>query len=173
VKPKGYFEQIHEQTGDGPAEMKGEETRIVLGRDPDIKIKILDARAITPKRATNGSVGVDLHVCSTSRLYLVPGLMHKISTGVSIELPPGYEAQVRGRSGLSSRGVIVPTGTIDWDYRGEICVLVACLFTGIELKPGDRIAQLIVSPVWSGKLVCATELSDSERGDGGFGSTGT
>ena len=118
--------------------------------------------------------GLDLR--SVERVVLEPGAPHLVPTGLSIELPPGYEAQIRPRSGLASRhGVTVlnAPGTVDADYRGEIGVLL--INHGGEpfaIRRGERVAQLVVSVVARAELVPVTSLSTTERGSGGFGSTG-
>jgi len=107
---------------------------------------------------------------------LAPGARAQVPTGLFIELPLGYEAQVRGRSGLAARhgiGLVNAPGTIDSDYRGEIGVLL--INWGQEpvtLQPGDRIAQLVVAPVSHAQWQEVEELTDSRRGVGGFGHTG-
>ncbi len=100
----------------------------------------------------------------------------KIPTGLAIELPEGFEAQVRPRSGLADRhgiALVNSPGTIDSDYRGEIQIILINLGSeAFEIKPGDRIAQLVIAPVARAVLVELESLSDTPRGDGGFGSTG-
>ena len=99
-----------------------------------------------------------------------------IPTGLKMELPQGYEAQVRPRSGMSIKhGITLVNcvGTIDEDYRGELCVPVINLSTEeFTIQNGDRIAQMIISPVTKAEISVVTELSDTQRGEGGFGSTG-
>lgn len=127
-----------------------------------------------PEYATSFSAGVDLRAAEDS--VVLPGERTSISTGLRIELPAGYEAQVRPRSGLASRyGVTIlnAPGTIDSDYRGEIRVLLVNFGTEpFPIVSGDRIAQMIVAPV--SRIVWREEanLTDSRRGEGGFGSTG-
>ena len=97
-----------------------------------------------------------------------------IHTGVHISLPEGYEAQVRGRSGLNkNHGIVVPTGTIDADYRGDIGVVVYNLSREpFIIHPGDRIAQLVICPVIQAEWEQVDHLDKTDRGEGGFGSTG-
>ena len=96
-----------------------------------------------------------------------------IPTGIAIELQPGTEAQVRPRSSISKRGLLVHLGTVDNGYRGEIGVIVSNISNySAVIRPGDRIAQLVVAPVLYPKFREAEELSETERGEGGFGSTG-
>jgi dUTP pyrophosphatase len=103
------------------------------------------------------------------------GEIRKIPTGLFVEIPRGYEGQVRARSGLSLEGLALPNapGTIDSDYRGEICVIVTCLAsTPLVIRRGMRIAQLVICPVARAIFEVRDVLSDTTRGRGGFGSTG-
>jgi dUTP pyrophosphatase len=100
----------------------------------------------------------------------------RIPTGLALEIPPGYEAQIRPRSGLAARNgvtVLNAPGTVDSDYRGELGVILINLgeepFTA---RDGDRIAQIVIAPVVRARMVEAASLSETERGEGGFGSTG-
>ena len=130
-----------------------------------------------PAPASPGSAGLDLRAALDGPTTLVPGRRLVVPTGFAVELPQGHEGQVRPRSGLASRhGVTVVNapGTIDCDYRGEIRVALVHLGDEpVTLRRGDRIAQLVVAPVASVEVEEATELPDTERGAGGFGSTGT
>ena len=128
-----------------------------------------DPRAVVPAYATDGSVGLDLVAVEvTPRPYGAD-----VRTGIAVELPEGYEAQVRPRSGLARRGWATVLGTIDSDYRGEIGVtLWRAEGAGDMPQPGDRVAQLVIAPVVRARLVEAAELSETARGEGGFGSTG-
>jgi dUTP pyrophosphatase len=129
-----------------------------------------------PAYATAGAVGLDLAAAVDAEFVLEPNARALVPTGFSIELPTGYEAQVRPRSGLALRhGIVLPNapGTIDSDYRGEIRVIL--WNAGSEpfvLKRGDRIAQLVVAPVARAVWVVAETLGETPRGDGGFGHTG-
>ena len=129
-----------------------------------------------PKYQTELAAGLDLHACIGEAITLEPGQRGAVATGLAIALPPGYEAQVRPRSGLArEHGVTVVNspGTIDADYRGEIAILLINHGTKpVMVKPGDRIAQLVIAPVARAQLVEVDELSETPRGDGGFGSTG-
>lgn len=129
-----------------------------------------------PTRATPGAAGFDLSAAVESEQVLAPGERALVPTGFAIALPPGYEAQIRGRSGLALRhGIFLPNapGTIDSDYRGQIHVI---LMNGGEepfvVERGDRIAQLVVARVVDAEWVEVDDLDDTERGDGGFGHTG-
>ncbi|WP_334176698.1 dUTP diphosphatase [Pseudoxanthobacter sp.] len=131
-----------------------------------------------PVAATRGAAGLDLRAAlpADQPLVLAPGARALVPTGLAIALPEGFEAQVRPRSGLAARhGITVlnAPGTVDADYRGEIQVILINL--GVEpviLSRGDRIAQMVVAPVSAPVLVEVSELPASDRGTGGFGSTG-
>ena len=122
------------------------------------------------------AAGADLCAAVGEQLTLLPGARALVPTGFSIALPPGYEAQVRPRSGLAIRcGVtcLNSPGTIDADYRGEVRVVLANFGTEpFVVRRGDRIAQMIVAPVVRATFEVVDELPSTERGDGGFGSTG-
>ncbi len=130
-----------------------------------------------PAPASAGSAGLDLRAAIDAETTLSPGRRLLVPTGFAVALPAGHEGQVRPRSGLAARhGVTVVNapGTIDSDYRGEI--LVALVHLGDEpltLRRGDRIAQLVVAPVTAVEVEEAAELDETERGGGGFGSTGS
>ena len=127
-----------------------------------------------PAYATSGAAGMD--ICAAESLTLRAGKRHAVATGFAFAIPDGYEVQVRPRSGLALKHGITclnTPGTIDSDYRGEVKVILANL--GDEdfvINRGDRIAQLVVAPVTQGIMVEAEALDDTERGTGGFGSTG-
>ncbi|MDI9370518.1 MAG: dUTP diphosphatase [Synergistaceae bacterium] len=127
-----------------------------------------------PEYATEGAAGVDLR--SVEDTLLLPGERISVGTGVRLEIPMGYEGQVRPRSGLAIRhGVTVlnAPGTIDSDYRGEIRVLLVNHGKDpFNIAAGDRIAQLVIAPVSRVEWVEAESLEATERGEGGFGSTG-
>jgi dUTP pyrophosphatase len=128
-----------------------------------------------PAYATEGAAGLD--IVTAQDLSLQPGARMAVPTGFAIEIPPGFEVQVRPRSGLALKHGITclnTPGTIDSDYRGEVKVILANL--GQELfavRRGERIAQLVPAPVLRATFEEVSQLSDSERGAGGFGSTGT
>jgi dUTP pyrophosphatase len=125
---------------------------------------------------TEGAAGMDLASAADAAIAIGPGERVGVPTGWSMELPPGYEAQVRPRSGLSLRhGVTVVNapGTIDSDYRGEIVVLLVNLGQKSHtIAPGDRVAQMVIAPVSRATVAEAMELSETARGAGGFGHTG-
>lgn len=127
-----------------------------------------------PSYATVAAAGLDLRADQPTTLR--PGERALVPTGIAIAIPPGYEGQVRPRSGLALRNGITclnSPGTIDSDYRGEVCVILANLGQeSVELARGERIAQLVVAPVSRAELVQVNELPDTARGAGGFGHTG-
>jgi dUTP pyrophosphatase len=129
-----------------------------------------------PAYATELSAGMDLAAAIAEPIVLAPGERALVPTGLAIALPPGFEAQVRPRSGLAARDgitVLNAPGTIDADYRGEIKVpLINHGQTPFRIERGMRIAQMIVAPVTRVSWFEVSELSASGRGDGGFGSTG-
>jgi len=148
------------------------------GRQMILKIKRADdAKDLPlPQYASAGSAGMDLFACVENEVVINPGEIKLIRTGIYIELPDGYEAQIRPRSGLALKyGITIlnSPGTIDSDYRGEICIILINL--GKEpfiVKRGDRIAQMVVCKYEKVKIEEVYKLSETERGDGGFGSTG-
>ena len=152
-----------------------------------LRIKKTHPSAIIPTRKKPRDSGLDLHVLLPgSHVWLQPGTRQRFSTGIAIELPLsdtfdtdggpqtiGYEAQVRPRSGLAAMGILCSLGTVDNGYRGEIGVtLYNHSWDNFRVKNGDRIAQLVICPVVYPELVEVEELSETERGADGFGSTG-
>jgi len=127
-----------------------------------------------PGYATDGAAGMD--VLSAEDVTLPPGGRHAVATGLSFAIPVGFEIQVRPRSGLALKhGISVPNapGTIDSDYRGELKVILINHGTeAFEIRRGDRIAQLVLAPVTRATWLKVDELDRTERGEGGFGSTG-
>ena len=142
-----------------------------------IQIKKLSNSVIIPKYETSGSSGMDIAAHVENNIIINPGEKALVSTGFSIAIPTGYEVQIRPRSGLAVKKnitVLNTPGTIDADYRGEIKVILINL--GQEkfiIQNGERIAQIVVCPVVQANLEEVTELSDTKRGSGGFGSTGS
>ena len=139
-----------------------------------LRVQRLRPDARLPERATPGSTGFDLYACLDGDMEIgqEPAL---VPTGIAIEAPAGYDVQIRPRSGLSSKGVMATFGTIDSDYRGELLVTLFVLpYRGPHtVRPGDRIAQLIVSRTADVVIEETDELSGSARGAGGHGSTGS
>jgi dUTP pyrophosphatase len=129
-----------------------------------------------PSPGSPGSAGLDLRAAVTEDLELPPGGRALVPTGLLLEIPPGWEGQVRPRSGLALRhgiGVVNAPGTIDSDYRGEVGVILINLGDQpFRLQRGDRIAQLVLAPVERVEWEEADSLENSQRGPGGFGSTG-
>jgi dUTP pyrophosphatase len=131
---------------------------------------------LLPEYATEGSSGLDLRAAVETEIKIEKGKVGLIPTNLKVEIPIGYEIQIRPRSGLAAKngiGVLNSPGTIDSDYRGEIKVI---LFNFSDedfiIKRGDRIAQMVVSKVYRADLIVTDELNESKRGDGGFGHTG-
>lgn len=140
-----------------------------------VRIKLLTPTAKAPTYATEGSAGMDLCADISTPFDIWEGRSEIIGTGIAVEIPPGYEGQVRPRSGLAFKhGVRTVLGTIDADYRGEVKVLLESFGKDSfhKINPGDRIAQLVIAPVERARIEVAAELSDTARGAGGFGSTG-
>lgn len=141
-----------------------------------VKLRKLHPEAVEPSYATQGAAGLDLHARIPHEIYLQPGVRFTCPTGIAIELPEGFEGQVRPRSGLARKqGVTVlnAPGTVDSDYRGEICVILINHGTeAVKISPNDRIAQLVIAPVIRAAFYHVGELTDTDRGEGGFGSTG-
>lgn len=132
--------------------------------------------ALIPEYKTHGSAGLDLCSSSEEKIIINSSDAKIIPTNLVLEIPEGYEGQIRPRSGLALKSgitVLNSPGTVDSDYRGEIKVLLINLSKeDFEVKFGDRIAQLIISKYEKVNLVSAKEVSDTERGSGGYGSTG-
>ena len=142
-----------------------------------IKIKKLHDNAVIPKRATDGSAGMDLYACITSSLTLKKGERVTVPTGISVELPDNNHAIfIFARSGLGIKhGISLSNGVgvIDSDYRGEICVgLINLGNNDYTINPDDRIAQMVVMPVCIPEILLSDTLSETQRNIGGFGSTG-
>lgn len=140
----------------------------------NVNIKRLNENAVIPQYATEQSAGMDL--CSAEKTSIEPNCRKLIHTGISIALPVGYEAQVRPRSGLAlKKGITVlnSPGTIDADYRGEVgVILLNTSSDAFEINIGDRIAQMVISKHERVRFNEVNELNDTDRGSGGFGSTG-
>jgi len=140
------------------------------------RFKRLRPQAQLPRYMSAEAAGLDLASAADGPLTLAPGARLGVPTGLAMELPAGFEGQVRPRSGLASKhGVTVVNapGTIDSDYRGEIVVLLVNLGQApYTIAPGDRVAQLVIAPVTRAEIVEAEELSSTARGGGGFGHTG-
>ena len=129
-----------------------------------------------PHYATPGSAGMDIRAAIKDDVIIEPGKVELIPTDISVEIPLGYEIQVRPRSGLAANhsvGILNSPGTIDSDYRGEVKIILMNFGKeDFKISKGDRIAQLIVSKVYIAKMVVVKDLNSSSRGVGGFGHTG-
>ena len=142
-----------------------------------ILIKRLSKEVSLPKYETSGSSGMDLAAYIDSNINIDPGQTAIIPTGLALSIPKGFEVQIRPRSGLAAKqkiSVLNTPGTIDADYRGEIKVILINLGPEpFKVEKGLRIAQMIVCPIVQAQLKEVDDLSETERGKGGFGSTGT
>ena len=141
-----------------------------------LKIFRMEHNRFVPEYKTDGAAGMDLCAAIEEPVTLMPLERMLIPTGLKIELEHGYEAQIRPRSGLSIKhgiSLINCVGTIDEDYRGEVCVPVVNLSNEeYTILPDERIAQMVIARYEQAKIEVVTELSETERGTGGFGSTG-
>lgn len=142
----------------------------------EIQITRVHEDAQLPRYMSEHAAGMDLHACLAKSEVLQPGQRTLVPTGIAMAIPPGYEGQVRARSGLALRhglALVNAPGTIDADYRGEIGVLMINLGQeSVEIHHADRIAQLVVSPIVQATLAEVATLSETQRNGGGFGHTG-
>ena len=142
----------------------------------DVKIKKLSKNAVIPTYGSASAAGADLYACLDSALEIPPGETRFVHTGLCAEIPQGFAGLVFARSGLACKKDLAPAnkvGVIDSDYRGEI--MVAIHNHGKEarfIEPGERVAQLLIMPYAAANFIECDELSDTARGEGGFGSTG-
>ncbi len=143
----------------------------------EVNLKKLNSNAIIPTQGSEHSAGYDLYACLDEEFILIkPGEIFKVPTGIAIEIPNGYVGLIFARSGLAINKNLAPVnkvGVCDSDYRGEY--LVALLNSGkeeVKIKNKDRIAQLVVVPILSVKFKEVANLTETKRGEGGFGSTG-
>lgn len=141
-----------------------------------VKIKKLHKDAVIPQYQTTGAAGFDFHAIEDMEIATRQTVL--VKTGLSMEIPEGYELQVRPRSGMSLKTkmrIANAPGTVDSDYRGEICIIMENMgmLGGLpyDIKKGDRIAQGVICPVFQATFI-EDELNDTERGEGGFGSSG-
>ena len=143
-----------------------------------IKVKRLDSHQVfpLPSYASTGSSGCDLRASVDAPITLNPGEVKLIPTGLAISVPPGYEAQIRPRSGIALKhgvGMVNSPGTIDADYRGEIgIILINWGKDPFVIQRGDRIAQMVIARVCRAEIREVDELDETDRGDGGFGHSG-
>ena len=140
----------------------------------EVKVKKLSEKAILPSFAHPGDAGMDLF--SVENKVLEPGRSYLVKTGISIQLPKNTEAQIRPRSGLALKHMITLTntpGTIDEGYRGEIgVIMINHGRENFEITEGMKIAQMVIKPIFEVNITEVNDLSDTSRGEGGFGSTG-
>ena len=140
------------------------------------KVKKLHPNALTPVYMTEHAAGMDLCTVVDEPVVLAPGERILLPTGLAMEIPAGYEGQVRPRSGLALKkgiALVNSPGTIDADYRGEIGIIIINHGSEpVEFMPGDRVAQLIIAPVTRAALIEVEDLNDTGRNSGGFGHTG-
>jgi dUTP pyrophosphatase len=137
-----------------------------------LRFKQLDPRAVLPARGSSLAAGLD--VCSIEEITIEPKHRAMAKTGLAVAIPPGFYGRIAPRSGLASKsGLDVLAGVIDSDYRGEVCCLLYNTSdTPINLPPGSKICQLIVERIITPEAAWATDLDETARGAGGFGSTG-
>jgi dUTP pyrophosphatase len=144
---------------------------------PKVRFQKLRPGALVPKYMSAGAAGLDLASAADEPITVAAGARVAVPTGLAFEIPQGFEGQVRPRSGLARKvglTVVNAPGTIDSDYRGEVQVLLINLGDAPHvIQPGDRIAQLIIAPVSFAELEEVGSLSDTARGTGGFGHTGS
>ena len=144
---------------------------------PKIAVKKLDERAVLPTYGSEFAAGADLYALLDEPLVFMPGETKFVKTGLALEVPEGYAGLIYARSGLASKRSLAPAnkvGVVDSDYRGEVMVALHNHSDKEQtIAPKERIAQLVVAPFLKAEFAEADELSDTVRGVGGFGSTGT
>ncbi len=144
---------------------------------PKVNIKKLNPQAVIPTYGSEFSAGADLYACIEDSVTILPNETKLIRTGLSLEIPEGYAGLIYARSGLASKKGLAPAnkvGVVDADYRGEVMVALhnhSTIAATIEAK--ERIAQLVITPFLKADFNEVTDLTDTERGSGGFGSTGS
>jgi len=141
----------------------------------ELRVARLSEAAVLPTRAHDGDAGIDLHACEAA--HIGPGERWSVGTGIAVEIPEGHAGLVLPRSGLAKKhgiALVNAPGLIDAGYRGELRVLLLNTDPAetFRVEPGDRIAQLVIAPIAIAEPVEAEALSESSRGDGGFGSSG-
>jgi len=145
-----------------------------MATNKEVTVKFFkgNSDAILPTRGTNGAAGLDLTACKKTTIATnTTGL---VETGLHVEIPEGYVGIIKIRSGFAKKyNVTENAGVVDSDYRGPLKVAIANFSSDpLKIVKGDRIAQLLIIPCWTGKVVEITELSETDRGENGFGSTG-
>ncbi len=142
-----------------------------------VNIKKLNEKAVVPSYGSEFAAGADLYACIDEEVTVAPHTTVVIPTGIAMELPTGYAGLVYARSGLATKRGLAPAnkvGVVDCDYRGEVKVALHNHGeTAQTVAVGERIAQLVITPYLTAQFVVSEELSDTQRGAGGFGSTGT
>lgn len=141
----------------------------------NINIKLLNEKAVVPTYGSTYSAGADLYACIDEKILIRPGETSFIGTGISFEIPTGFVGLVYARSSLGCKKGLAPSnkvGVIDSDYRGELIVALHNHSEEThEINPNERIAQIVFTPYLKGNFIITNELNDTERGNGGFGST--
>jgi dUTP pyrophosphatase len=136
-----------------------------------IKVKKIHPDATIPRYAHTGDAGMDLF--SIENYTLIPGERRLFKTGLQIEIPEGHVSLIWDKSGVANKGIKTMGGVIEYTYRGEYCVILLNTSNeNYEVKKGQKIAQLLIQPVATAEVIEVSELSETQRGDGGFGSTG-
>lgn len=142
----------------------------------NVNVKKLDERAVIPTLGSEYAAGADLYACLDKAVTIAPGETYMIHTGLAMEIPEGYAGLIYARSGLASKKGLAPAnkvGVVDADYRGEFMIaLHNHSLTPATVEPGERVAQLVITPFLKVDFTVTDELSDTLRGAGGFGSTG-
>ena len=143
----------------------------------EVRIKKLSENAVIPTYGSEFSAGADLYACLEEAVTIEPGNTYLVKTGLAMEIPEGFAGLIYARSGLASKKGLAPAnkvGVVDADYRGEIMVaLHNHSNVAATVEPGERIAQMVIAPFLKAEYSVVEELSDTVRGAGGFGSTGT
>lgn len=141
---------------------------------PTVRVKLLRPGARLPHRATEASTGYDIHAALDGSSVTIGQRPTLVPTGIALEVPPGFDAQLRPRSGLARKGILATFGTLDADYRGELMITLYSVAPDIThvVHDGDRIAQLVIGRLAWPVFLEAEELSVTARGEGGHGSTG-
>ena len=142
-----------------------------------VKIKKLNSKAMLPTYGSEYSAGADLYACMEETVTIQPGETVLIKTGLAMAIPEGYAGLIYARSGLATKKGLAPANkvvVVDADYRGEVMVpLHNHSRVAVEVEHGERIAQMVITPFLTAEYMLAEELDETERGEGGFGSTGT
>lgn len=141
-----------------------------------VNIKKLSQNAMIPTYGSEFSAGADLYACLDEEVEIRPGETFLVKTGIAMEIPKGYAGLIYARSGLATKRGLAPAnkvGVVDADYRGEIMVALHNHSNQIQsVAPGERVAQMVIAPFLTAQFMEVEELEDTERGEGGFGSTG-